>query len=83
MFEILTRPEVRSRLLSTPLNITSFATQDFFDSIRRLSTSAILSVLYGKRAPRITTPEVRAFFDAQHHWEEIMVRTTNVLQHHF
>ncbi|KAF9647627.1 cytochrome P450 [Thelephora ganbajun] len=46
--------------------------EDFFDSIRRFSTSAILSVLYGKRAPRITTPEVTAFFDAEHHWEELM-----------
>lgn len=79
MYEILTRPEVRSALLSTLPEITSFSAQDFFDSIRRLSTSAILSVLYGKRAPRITTPEVRAFFNAEHHWEEIMVRTANIL----
>lgn len=46
--------------------------EDFFDATRRFSTSVILSVLYGKRAPRITTPEVTAFFDAEHHWEEIM-----------
>jgi hypothetical protein len=63
--------------LLIPQEITSFAGQGFFDSIRRFSTSAILSVLYGKRAPRFTTPEVTAFFDAQHHWEELMVRTTN------
>ena len=55
----------------------TFAGQDFFDSIRRFSTSAILSVLYGKRAPRMTTPEVTAFFDAEHHWEELMVRIAN------
>ena len=59
--------------------MASFVGQDFFDSIRRFSASAILSVLYGKRAPRITTPEVTAFFDAEHHWEELMVRTTNAL----
>jgi hypothetical protein len=74
MYDILTRPEVRRELLSALLEVTSFIGQDFFDSIRRFSTSAILSVLYGKRAPRITTPEVTAFFDAEHHWEELMVR---------
>ena len=60
--------------------MTLFVGQDFFDSIRRFSTSAILSVLYGKRAPRITTPDVTAFFDAEHHWEALMVRTTNTLR---
>jgi len=78
MYDMLTRPEVSRALLSTFSEIISLAGQDFFDSIRRFSTSAILSVLYGKRAPRITTPEVTAFFDAEHHWEELMVRTTNI-----
>ncbi|KAJ7834049.1 cytochrome P450 [Mycena olivaceomarginata] len=31
--------------------------QDFYDSIRRFSSSVILSVTYGKRAPRLTTKE--------------------------
>ena len=74
LYDILTCPEVSRTSPLTLFAITFLAFKGFFDSIRRFSTSAILSVLYGKRAPRIVTPEVTAFFKAQHHWEELMVR---------
>ncbi|KAF8600199.1 cytochrome P450 [Ceratobasidium sp. AG-I] len=44
----------------------------FYTHIRRNSTSMILSVLYGKRAPRFETQEVRDFFEALHLWEEAL-----------
>ncbi|KAJ7040918.1 cytochrome P450 [Mycena alexandri] len=46
--------------------------QDFYTHIRRYSNSVILSVLYGKRAPRYETPETTAFFNAQHKWELVL-----------
>ncbi|KAJ7607153.1 cytochrome P450 [Roridomyces roridus] len=36
------------------------------------SSSVILSVLYGKRAPRYETRETTAFFEAQHEWERVL-----------
>ncbi|KAJ7234771.1 cytochrome P450 [Mycena haematopus] len=44
----------------------------FYTHIRRYSNSVILSVLYGKRAPRYETPETTAFFNAQHEWELVL-----------
>ncbi|KAF8756688.1 cytochrome P450 [Rhizoctonia solani] len=38
----------------------------FYTHIRRYSSSVILSVLFGKRAPRFETKEVTDFFNAQH-----------------
>ncbi|KAJ7621451.1 cytochrome P450 [Roridomyces roridus] len=44
----------------------------FYTHIRRYSSSVILSVLYGKRAPRYETRETTAFFEAQHEWERVL-----------
>ncbi|KAJ6482554.1 cytochrome P450 [Mycena sanguinolenta] len=44
----------------------------FFTHIRRYSNSTIMSVIYGKRAPRYETPETIAFFNAQHEWEAVL-----------
>ncbi|KAJ7640418.1 cytochrome P450 [Mycena polygramma] len=46
--------------------------EGFYTHIRRYSNSVILSVLYGKRAPRYETPETTAFFKAQHEWELVL-----------
>ncbi|KAJ7489151.1 cytochrome P450 [Mycena latifolia] len=46
--------------------------ESFYTHIRRYSNSVILSVLYGKRAPRYETPETTAFFKAQHEWELVL-----------
>ncbi|KAF8209631.1 cytochrome P450 [Mycena galopus ATCC 62051] len=46
--------------------------QGFYTHIRRYSNSVILSVLYGKRAPRYETPETTAFFNAQHEWDLLL-----------
>ncbi|KAF8599129.1 cytochrome P450 [Ceratobasidium sp. AG-I] len=40
----------------------------FYVHIRRYSSSVILSVLFGKRAPRFETQEVQDFFKVQHMW---------------
>ncbi|EIN10089.1 cytochrome P450 [Punctularia strigosozonata HHB-11173 SS5] len=40
--------------------------------IRRYSSSVILSVLYGKRAPRYETKETMDFFHVQHLWEHVL-----------
>ncbi|KAJ7767955.1 cytochrome P450 [Mycena maculata] len=41
----------------------------FYTHIRRYSSSVILSVLYGKRAPRYDTPKTTGFWEAQHEWQ--------------
>ncbi|KAJ7767964.1 cytochrome P450 [Mycena maculata] len=46
--------------------------ESFYTHIRRYSSSVILSVLYGKRAPRYDTPETTGFFEAQHEWELLL-----------
>ncbi|CAE7173942.1 unnamed protein product [Rhizoctonia solani] len=46
--------------------------EKFYTHIRRYSSSVILSVLFGKRAPRFETKEVTDFFNAQHSWEEVL-----------
>ncbi|KAG8966557.1 hypothetical protein FRC03_011695 [Tulasnella sp. 419] len=46
--------------------------EEFYTSVRRYSSSVILSVLFGKRAPQFSTPEVTAFFHAQHLWEHAL-----------
>ncbi|KAJ7234772.1 cytochrome P450 [Mycena haematopus] len=46
--------------------------ENFYTHIRRYSSSVILSVLYGKRAPRYETPETTAFFNANHEWERVL-----------
>ncbi|KAF8209627.1 cytochrome P450 [Mycena galopus ATCC 62051] len=48
------------------------ALSGFYTHIRRYSNSVILSVLYGKRAPRYETPETTAFFNAQHEWDLLL-----------
>jgi hypothetical protein len=49
------------------------APQDFYESIRRFSSSVILSVTYGKRAPRIQTKEVVDFFNMHPLYEHILM----------
>ncbi|KAF8176374.1 cytochrome P450 [Mycena galopus ATCC 62051] len=44
----------------------------FYTHIRRYSNSVILSVLYGKRAPRYETPETTAFFCVIHEWSRVL-----------
>ncbi|CAE6457751.1 unnamed protein product [Rhizoctonia solani] len=44
----------------------------FYTHLRRNSSSVILSVLFGKRAPRFETQEVVDFFDVQHMWEQVL-----------
>ncbi|KAF8599138.1 cytochrome P450 [Ceratobasidium sp. AG-I] len=44
----------------------------FYTHIRRNSTSVILSVLFGKRAPRFRTQEVQDFFEVQELWSEAL-----------
>ncbi|KAJ7621360.1 cytochrome P450 [Roridomyces roridus] len=46
--------------------------EGFYKHLRRYASSVILSVLYGKRAPRYETPETTAFFESQHEWESII-----------
>ncbi|KAK7052071.1 putative cytochrome P450 [Favolaschia claudopus] len=46
--------------------------EGFYNHIRRYANSVILSVLYGKRAPRYETRETTAFFRAQHEWELVL-----------
>ncbi|KAF8125396.1 cytochrome P450, partial [Mycena galopus ATCC 62051] len=46
--------------------------EGFYTHIRRYCNSAILSVLYGKHAPRYETPETTAFFNAQREWGLIL-----------
>ncbi|KAJ7170769.1 cytochrome P450 [Mycena crocata] len=46
--------------------------KDFYDAIRRFSSSVILSVTYGKRAPRLTTKEVKDFFIMHPDYEELL-----------
>ncbi|KAG9123388.1 hypothetical protein FRC07_015007 [Ceratobasidium sp. 392] len=46
----------------------------FYTHLRRYSTSVILSVLYGKRAPRFETQEVTDFFEMQHNWQGMLAR---------
>ncbi|KAI0698161.1 cytochrome P450 [Cytidiella melzeri] len=45
---------------------------DHFDAVRRFSSSLILSVVFGKRAPRFATKEVTAFYHVQHIWEYLL-----------
>ncbi|KAJ7445959.1 cytochrome P450 [Mycena galericulata] len=46
--------------------------ESFYNHIRRYSSSVILSVLCGKRAPRYETPETTAFFHVEHEWELLL-----------
>ncbi|KAG9011259.1 hypothetical protein FRB94_003267 [Tulasnella sp. JGI-2019a] len=46
--------------------------KDFYTSVRRYSSSVIMSVLYGRRSPRFDTPETKAFFHVQHLWEHAL-----------
>lgn len=46
--------------------------QGFYNLIRRYSDSAILSITYGKRAPRYESYEPTAFFHVQHLWESAL-----------
>ncbi|KAJ6569170.1 cytochrome P450 [Mycena capillaripes] len=40
----------------------------FYTDIQRYSISVILSILFGKRAPRYDAPEITAFFHVLHEW---------------
>ncbi|KAJ7609443.1 cytochrome P450 [Roridomyces roridus] len=44
----------------------------FFTHGRRYSSSIIMSVLYGKRAPRYETPETTLFFRMWHEWTALL-----------
>ncbi|KAJ7445976.1 cytochrome P450 [Mycena galericulata] len=46
--------------------------QSFYNHIRRYSSSVILSVLCGKRAPRYETPETTAFFHVTHEYTSLL-----------
>ncbi|KAJ7890000.1 cytochrome P450 [Mycena leptocephala] len=50
--------------------------QSFYTEIQRYSYSVVLSVLYGKRAPRYETPEITCFFNALHEWRELLAGAT-------
>ncbi|KAF7328682.1 putative cytochrome P450 [Mycena sanguinolenta] len=71
LHDILHQPEARPSHSVIP---ASFVTdnQAFFTHIRRYSNSTIMSVIYGKRAPRYETPETIAFFNVQHEWDAIL-----------
>ncbi|EJD48900.1 cytochrome P450, partial [Auricularia subglabra TFB-10046 SS5] len=44
----------------------------FYTHLRRNSSSIIMSVLFGRRAPRFETTEVTDFFHVQHLWEHAL-----------
>ncbi|KAF7369234.1 putative cytochrome P450 [Mycena venus] len=44
----------------------------FYNHIQRYSNSVILSVLYGKRAPRYETPETVTFYKVEHEWVTLL-----------
>ncbi|KAJ7445958.1 cytochrome P450 [Mycena galericulata] len=46
--------------------------QSFYNHIQRYSSSVILSVLCGKRAPRYETPETTTFFHVTREWELLL-----------
>ncbi|EJD43339.1 cytochrome P450 [Auricularia subglabra TFB-10046 SS5] len=46
--------------------------ENFYTHIRREATSIILSVLYGRRAPRFGTREVGEFYHAQDLWTRVL-----------
>ncbi|KAF8160325.1 cytochrome P450 [Mycena galopus ATCC 62051] len=46
--------------------------EGFYTHIRRYSNSVIVSVLYGKRAPRYETPETTTFFNVMHEWIRLL-----------
>ncbi|KAJ7613215.1 cytochrome P450 [Roridomyces roridus] len=56
------------QLLNDMLN----APEAFYSHVDRYSNSVILSVVYGKRAPRKDTPELVAFFQVLHDWLSIL-----------
>jgi hypothetical protein len=66
MFDVLTKPAVsllRSyQCLLKPTLISGF--QNFYDAIQRLSGSVMLSLLYGQRIPRLSTPEIVDLLDS-------------------
>ncbi|KAI0793048.1 cytochrome P450 [Irpex lacteus] len=46
--------------------------KDHFNAVRRFSSSLILSIVFGKRAPQFSTKEVTAFYHVQHLWEYLL-----------
>ncbi|KAF8602930.1 cytochrome P450 [Ceratobasidium sp. AG-I] len=44
----------------------------FYNHIKRNSTSVILSVLFGKRAPRFETQAVRSHYEVVHNWQAVL-----------
>lgn len=58
--------------MTAMLRLLNILQKGFYTHIRRNSSSVILSVLFGKRAPRFETQEVCDFFEAQHMWEEVL-----------
>ncbi|KAF8191110.1 cytochrome P450 [Mycena galopus ATCC 62051] len=51
--------------------------QSFYTDISRYSYSVIVSVLYGKRAPRYDTPEISRFFNIMHDFNTMLVPGAN------
>lgn len=47
----------------------SAAFQRFYTHLQRNSSSIIMSMIFGRRAPRFETSEVDDFFHVQHLWE--------------
>jgi hypothetical protein len=46
--------------------------QEFYNHLQRYSASVMLSVLYGKRAPRFETQDICDIFEALHLWESVL-----------
>ncbi|KAI0937993.1 hypothetical protein AcV7_003311 [Taiwanofungus camphoratus] len=76
--EILTPQACREHLAIQQAEATQLSydiltdPKNFADSVRRYAHSVILSVLYGKRVPRYSTPGATAFFEAMHQWVNLL-----------
>ncbi|KAJ6516422.1 cytochrome P450 [Mycena sanguinolenta] len=53
--------------------------QDFYTEVQRFSHSVILSVIYGKRAPRYEAPQTAQFFDVLRQWNALAEPASSVL----
>ncbi|KAJ7312967.1 cytochrome P450 [Mycena albidolilacea] len=63
-------PQASARHL--PIQQAESIQLSFYTHIQRYSNSVILSVLYGKRAPRFETPETVTFFKVEHEWVTLL-----------
>ncbi|KAF7366196.1 putative cytochrome P450 [Mycena venus] len=55
------------------------APQDFYTEVQRFSHSVILSVIYGKRAPRYDAPQTAQFFHVLREWNALAEPGSSVL----